>query len=155
MNISLNSLAYEHYAVGFDGIINRLMLINDENAKKNTGYPPYNIAKVDDTKYYIEIAVAGFTEDRLELTLEDSVLTVSGNTSIHEDTNHYIHRGIAARSFVRTFTLADNIVITGASLKNGMLSIDLLHEVVDEKKKIKIPISSYSLQPNNPEYLVE
>jgi molecular chaperone IbpA len=107
--------------------------------------------KNTDTQYSIEMAVAGFTEADLDITLKEGILTVKGNAEAKEDKN-YVHRGIAARSFVRTFTLADTIEISGASLENGMLIIGLENMIPEEKKERKIAISSYK---SKPELLVE
>ena len=136
--------------VGFDRIFDRVARMH-ENAEKATGYPPYNIMKVDNTSYYIEMAVAGFKENDLDITLKEAVLTVKGNVEAKEAKN-YVHRGIAARSFIRTFTLADTIEIRGASLENGMLTIELENVIPEEKKERKIAISSYK---STPELLVE
>ena len=136
--------------VGFDRIFDRITRMH-ETATKATGYPPYNIMRNTDTQYSIEMAVAGFTEVDLDITLKEGVLTVKGNAEAKEDKN-YVHRGIAARSFVRTFTLADTIEISGASLENGMLIIGLENMIPEEKKERKIAISSYK---SKPELLVE
>ena len=136
--------------VGFDRIFDRITRMH-ETATKATGYPPYNITKNADTVYSIEMAVAGFTEADLDITLKEGILTVKGNAEAKEDKN-YVHRGIAARSFVRTFTLADTIEISGAALENGMLIIDLENMIPEEKKERKIAISSYK---SKPELLVE
>jgi molecular chaperone IbpA len=136
--------------VGFDRIFDRITRMH-ETATKATGYPPYNITKNADTVYSIEMAVAGFTESDLDITLKEGILTVKGNAEAKEDKN-YVHRGIAARSFVRTFTLADTIEITGASLENGMLIIGLENVIPEAKKEKKIAISSHKTKP---ELLVE
>jgi molecular chaperone IbpA len=136
--------------VGFDRIFDRITRMH-ETTTKATGYPPYNIMRNTDTQYSIEMAVAGFTEADLDITLKEGILTVKGNAEAKEDKN-YVHRGIAARSFVRTFTLADTIEISGASLENGMLIICLENMIPEEKKERKIAISSYK---SKPELLVE
>ncbi len=136
--------------VGFDRIFDRITRMH-ETTTKATGYPPYNIMRNTDTQYSIEMAVAGFTEADLDITLKEGILTVKGNAEAKEDKN-YVHRGIAARSFVRTFTLADTIEISGASLENGMLIIGLENMIPEEKKERKIAISSYK---SKPELLVE
>src|SRR5207244_9901729 len=101
----------------------------DRVAKAAEGYPPYNIERLarDDhnpERLRITLAVAGFTHEQLEVTVEDSQLVIRGRQ--HDDkTRHYLHRGIAARQFQRTFVLADGMDVLGADLKNGLLSIDL------------------------------
>ncbi|MGY6646349.1 MAG: Hsp20 family protein [Salinarimonas sp.] len=114
------------FLLGFDEIEQAL----DRVAKGGgDGYPPYNIERLprsDDEpeRLRITLAVAGFTRDQLEITLEESQLVIRGRQN-DDKTRHYLHRGIAARQFQRTFLLADNMEVLGADLSNGLLSIDL------------------------------
>jgi molecular chaperone IbpA len=101
-------------------------------------YPPYNIKKVDENKYVIEMAVAGFGKQDLELELQDGTLTIKGNVS-SEDAD-YIYKGIAERAFTRQFTLADTVEVKNADLINGMLKIWLERFIPEEKKPKKISI---------------
>ena len=113
------------FLLGFDEIERVL----DRVAKAADGYPPYNIERVareldSPERLRITLAVAGFTRDQLDVTLEENQLVIRGRQ--HDDkTRQYLHRGIAARQFQRTFVLADSIEVMGADLKNGLLSIDL------------------------------
>ncbi len=129
--------------VGFDrfnDLFDKLMTDSDERFET---YPPYNIEKVSDDAYRITLAVAGFRIEDLNIVAENDVLKVSGRQSETEaDTqSNYLHRGIAARAFERTFRLADHIRIEGASLDHGLLTIGLVREVPEEKKPRIIQIN--------------
>lgn len=107
-------------------------------------YPPYNIESYEDDRYRVQIAVAGFTESDLDITVQDRTLVVTGKSS--QETNDgtetkYLHRGIARRSFERRFDLADTIRVTSAKLENGLLSIDMVREVPEALKPRKIDIA--------------
>ena len=127
--------------VGFD----RLASLLDEtlhHKHSSSSYPPYNIELVDENQYAITLAVAGFDEADLELQVEDGVLTVSGSKATQEKERRYLYQGIANRNFERKFDLADYIEIKGATLKHGMLTIDLAKEVPEAMKPRKITIGS-------------
>jgi HSP20 family molecular chaperone IbpA len=115
------------FLLGFDEIERAL----DRVAKAATdGYPPYNIERIarcenEPEKLRITLAVAGFTRDQLEVTLEENQLVIRGRQT-EDRTRHYLHRGIAARQFQRTFFLADGMEVMGADLSNGLLSVDLV-----------------------------
>lgn len=126
-------------AVGFDSVFKKLQEVTEHLPKIPT-YPPYNIAKVGDNKYVIEIAVAGFGKQDLELELQDGVLTVKGGISSKDDTE-YLFKGIADRAFTRQFTLADTVEVKNADLVNGMLKIFLERFIPEEKKPKKININ--------------
>lgn len=123
--------------IGFEPILKRLAEMSETLPKIPT-YPPYNIKKVDDNKYVIEMAVAGFGKQDLELELQDGTLTVKGNVST-EDAD-YIYKGIAERAFTRAFTLADTVEVKNADLINGMLKIWLERFIPEDKKPKKISI---------------
>ncbi len=120
------------YAVGFDRVFDQLNTYARNNAT-STGFPPYNIRKRDEYNYVIEMALAGFSKDDIEVEVAEGVLTVR---SIKENdvNDNPQYRGISYRKFNRKFTLADDIVVNDASLKNGMLKIDLERIVPEEKK---------------------
>ena len=128
--------------VGFD----RLAGMIDQAARLDgsQGYPPYNIERVDENAFAIEIAVAGFTEDDLEIETKEGLLTVAGKRGENEDGEgrNYLHRGIAQRSFIRRYQLADHVIVTGANLQHGVLRIDLIRELPEEKKPRKIEIGA-------------
>ncbi len=128
--------------VGFDRLFNALDAAQrvDESAYS---YPPYNIEKFDEDTYRISMAVAGFTEDELDVTVKENSLTVSGKKEkVEGDDKRYLHRGVAFRSFERRFDLADHIKVTGASLENGLLHIELVREVPEAAKPRSIEINS-------------
>ena len=105
-------------------------------------YPPYNIIRTAETKYDIEIAVAGFSEDELDIETQNGELIVKGESKSEADrVGNYIHQGIASRNFVRTFALADNVEIRGASVKNGILTIKLEVIVPEHEKPKKVAIT--------------
>lgn len=128
--------------VGFDRMAN--MIDQAARLDGSQGYPPYNIERVDENAFAIEIAVAGFTEDDLDIETKEGLLTVAGKKTETEDANgrNFLHRGIAQRSFIRRFQLADHILVTGAHLSHGMLRIDLVRELPEEKKARKIEIGA-------------
>lgn len=127
-------------SVGFDRLFDLL-----ENAsrgdQKSGGYPPYNIEAIDKDRYQITIAVAGFSQEELEIQSESNKLVVRGQRSNKEEGKNYLYQGIAARDFERTFELADHVRVTGASLRNGLLMIDLLKEIPEAMQPRKIAIS--------------
>lgn len=129
--------------VGFD----RLAALMDNAAQLNqngSGYPPYNIEKLDENQYGITLAVAGFEEAELSIGTERGVLTVSGQKANAADdgnqSHEYLHQGIATRNFERKFQLADHVEVTGANLANGLLTIDLVKEVPEALKPKSITI---------------
>ena len=125
-------------SVGFDTMFNRLM---NFPTQQDSGYPPYNIRKVDDYNYVIEIALAGFSENDIEVEVADGTLTVRSKEDKNTDTTQYVHRGIAQRSFSRSWTLCDDMIVKGAEFNNGLLNISLEKVVPEEKKPRLIPIT--------------
>jgi len=143
--------------IGFEPILKRLAEMSEAFPKVPT-YPPFNIKKVDENKYVIEMAVAGFGKQDIEIELEDGKLTVKGNTTwdklgeaIKDD---YLYKGIADRSFTRQFTLADQVEVKNADLVNGMLKIWLERFIPEEKQPKKIPIGE-TVEKSEPQLLVE
>ena len=128
------------HAVGFDEVLKRLTEFADAAPKMPT-YPPYNIKKTGENTYVIEIAVAGFGKQDIELTLADGILTVKGQVTTDEATD-YIFKGIADRAFTRKFTLADTIEVKNADMFNGMLKIWLERFIPESKKPKKIDINT-------------
>lgn len=122
-------------SVGFDRLFD--MLENSSFSGEN--YPPFDLIRLDDNRYRIEVAVAGFRRDEIDITSHQNQLLISGQKS-EDETSNYVHRGIANRSFERRFALADHIQVRGADLKDGMLSIELVREVPEAKKPRKIEI---------------
>jgi molecular chaperone IbpA len=109
-----------------------------DRSESATGYPPYNIRKDEENIYTIEMAVAGFSKEDLEAELKEGILTVRSKQD--QDDGEYLHRGIAKRAFSRSFTLSDDVVIKGADLINGMLTISLERIIPEEKKSRMIEI---------------
>ena len=127
-------------SVGFD----RLASLLDQSlqqSQSSSGYPPYNIEVVDELKYTITLAVAGFEEKDLDLQVENGVLSVRGSKSSDDKNRSYLYQGIANRNFERKFSLADHVEVKGANLSNGMLTIDLMKEIPEAMKPRKIQIS--------------
>ena len=130
-------------SVGFDrfgSLIDAAM----RTEKSGSGYPPYNIVDLQDNKYAITLAVAGFSDAELNIQLEKGVLTISGKKDKAEDKTKYLHQGIATRSFERKFNLADYIEVVDADLKDGMLTVSLLREIPEKMKPRTIAIGQNS-----------
>ena len=124
-------------AIGFDRLAN---LIESAASNGNAGYPPYNIEQLGDSDYRISMAVAGFTQEELELSFQENLLTVKGNKQADTGRN-YLYQGIAERGFERRFQLADYVRVKWADLKNGLLHIGLVREVPEAMKPRKIEIN--------------
>ena len=135
--LDLNGLFTPTY-VGFDRLFNE-MLKTQSRAKQAPTYPPYNLIKDGET-YTIEMAMAGLTDKDIDIVLEERTLTISYEKS-EEKVEGVIHQGLAQRSFKRSFNLADDIEIQKATLKNGLLSVEMERIIPDEKKPVKIKIS--------------
>ena len=142
--LSLRSLdipSIHKFGIGFDNIFNELDRLTQAN---QTNYPPYNIIKESDNDFSIEIAVAGFREGDISISVEKNILTVKGQQleTVGEEgkTTEYLHRGISARDFVRTFTLADHVEVVGAVNQLGILSINLKRIVPLEELPKQIDI---------------
>ena len=127
-------------AIGFDSIFEELNR-TFANTKTESNYPPHNIVKLDDTHYVIEVAVAGFAEDEIDVELKENVLTVKGEQNKDQEEIEYLHKGISARNFVRTFPLAEHIEVRGATVKNGILAVALEQVIPEEDKPKKIQIT--------------
>ena len=128
--------------VGFDRLAGLLdnVLTNDVSTQS---YPPYNIEKTGDDAYRITVAVAGFTDDELNIEAKDGQLVISGKKAAETDEQtQYLHRGIATRAFERRFQLADHVRATAAATENGLLHVDLVREVPDALKPRKIEIGA-------------
>src|SRR5438045_665742 len=138
MRSAFDFAPFRRSTVGFDRLFD--MLENNNLGQAQENYPPFDLLRVDDNHYRIELAVAGFNRDELDITSQQNVLIISGRKKEQEGDN-YIHRGIANRSFERRFALADHIKVTGADLKDGLLSIDLVREIPESLKPKKIDIS--------------
>ena len=127
--------------VGFDRM-QRLFEAASRAEEPNASYPPYNIEARGDNAYRITMAVAGFTADDIDLTAKDNTLVVSAKSRAETEGKTYLHRGLAARAFERRFELAEFIKVAGASLENGLLHVDLVREIPEERKPRKIEINA-------------
>ena len=125
--------------VGFDRLADLLQTAATDAA---TGYPPYNIERTDENAYRIEIAVAGFRREELEIEVKENLLTVQGRKTANDDTRRFLHRGLAERNFERRFQLADYVVVTDAQLADGLLSIALKRELPESMKPRRIDIQA-------------
>lgn len=128
-----------HSAIGFDRMAN---LLDSVARDAKPSYPPYNIEQVDENEYRITMAVAGFTEDQLEITSEQNTLLISGRQQDDSEDRNYLHRGIAARNFERKFQLAEHVKVVTARLENGLLHVNLVREVPEAMKPRKIAIEA-------------
>ena len=131
-------------SIGFDRVFDLL-----ENASRVTtvdNWPPYDIAKIGNDDYRITMAVAGFAENELSMTQEQNMLMVAGQKA-GDESGEYLHRGIAGRAFERRFQLADHVKVTGAGLKNGLLTIELKREIPEEMKPRRIEIGGGKAAP--------
>ena len=128
------------FSVGFDSVFDRFF---DMDLTRDSGYPPYNIRKINEAQYVIEIALAGFSKEDIEVEVTEGNLAIRSKEEKETDEDDsFVHKGIAKRSFLRSFKLSDDIIVKGADLKDGMLIIDLEKVIPDEKKPRLIQIGS-------------
>ena len=125
--------------VGFDRLFSML-----DGFEATPGYPPYNIERTGDDAYRISVAVAGFADSELSIEAKENTLTIKGEKHAKDEKNsgEVLYQGIAARAFERRFQLADHVQVTGASLVNGLLHVDLVREIPEAKKPRQIPIGN-------------
>ena len=127
--------------VGFDNLFNELeRLVEGTTPQRNTSFPPHNIIKVDDNRYVVEMAVAGFGQDEVDVEIQDGTLIVKGEKKDHAEVD-YLYRGIATRSFTKSIRLSETIEVRGAQFKDGILKIGLENVIPDHKKPRKIEFS--------------
>jgi molecular chaperone IbpA len=143
-NLTLRSFdipSIHKFAVGFDSVFDEIL----RTTNQNSNYPPYNIVKHGEDKFVIELAIAGFADSEVDITVEKNQLVVKGEKQIEltdsTQTIEYVHRGISARSFIRSWTLADYVEVSGAKMENGILSIALDRIVPEEQKPKRIKIT--------------
>jgi molecular chaperone IbpA len=134
---------FRRSTVGFDRLFDMLEN-NSFGQAQQENYPPFDLIKEDENQYRIELAVAGFKQDEIDITAQQNVLIVSGrkNEETEQKSSDYVYRGIANRSFERRFALADHIQVRGADLKDGLLSIELVREIPEAMKPKKINVGS-------------
>jgi molecular chaperone IbpA len=158
---------FDRFFVGFDKVAEKMASVADQAQTLAAKYPPYNLKKIDENKYTIELAVAGFAKQDLEIEIVDDKLIIRGNTQSGEPAEQdskgdwtwpqMLHQGLAMRPFTRTFTLSDNVEIRGASLLNGILKIVLEAIIPEHKKpkKVEIQDEEQTSAPSTAEYLAE
>ena len=128
------------FAVGFDRTFDTLQLLANSKAKE-ANYPPYNIRKLSDDQYTIELAIAGFNEKDIDVELTGENLVIKGNRP-KEATDGLLHQGLATRNFIKRFILSEDMIIKGAALSNGMLYVGVERVIPEEKKSRKIKLTS-------------
>ena len=140
MRSAFDFAPYRRSTVGFDRLFD--MLENSTFGQAGENYPPFDLIKAGDNEYRIELVVAGFKPEELDITAHENVLIVSGrkNEESEQKGADYVYRGIANRSFERRFALADHIKVKGADMKDGLLAIDLVREIPESMKPKKIEI---------------
>ena len=127
--------------LGFDKFFDDVEKLLTMDIQKST-FPPHNILKLDDTRYIVELAIAGFSKDEIDISVNAGVLTVKGEKEDKENEVHYLHKGIGTRSFTKTITVADTIEVKGAEFKDGILRIGLENVIPEHKKPRKIEIGN-------------
>lgn len=136
---SLDIPSIHKFGIGFDTMLDELMRLNAQQGQTN--YPPYNVVKLTDDKFNIEVACAGFAEGEIEINLDNRVLTVTGNKVVQDIIVDYLHKGISDRGFIREFTIAEHVEVIGAIMKDGILTINLERIVPEDKKPKSIAIT--------------
>lgn len=134
----------QHATLGFDRLFDEIerMLGSSEIQKSNSSFPPHNIIKLDENRYLVELAVAGFSKDEIDISVEDNLLIVKGEKNDKNTNITYLHKGIGTRSFTKTLTIADTVEVRGAEFKDGILRIGLENIIPDHKKPRKIQIGN-------------
>ena len=141
---TLDLPALHRATIGFDRLFDE-MERKFANSPNSNGYPPYNIAQINEDEYMISLAVAGFGMDNLDITKDKNILRVEGTSPKGDENVNYLHKGIGGRNFRREFTLADHVEVVSAGLELGMLNIHLQREVPEELQPKKIEIKDTSL----------
>ena len=134
---TMMDLFKDPFFIGVDRELNRLMHVHGAATKQS--YPPYDIIQVNEDEYEIHLAVAGLDKENVEVSVEDGILVITGEKS-KEDTKTYLHKGIAMRSFVRTFALGEYMEVVSAEMEDGVLVVNIKREIPEEKKPRQITI---------------
>ena len=135
---SLDIPSIHKFGIGFDTLFDDL-LRNSQQGQNN--YPPYNVVKLSDDNFYIEVATAGFSEGEIDIQLDNRLLTIKGNKKREDATPEYLHQGISNRDFVREFTLAEHVEVANALIKDGILTVFLERRIPEERKPKTIAIT--------------
>jgi molecular chaperone IbpA len=128
------------YAIGFDHLMDHMVALHKNDSLTGNDYPPYDIVKEGDNDYRIELAVAGFKKDELKINLKDNYLTIEGESNSKNSNGEYLHKNIARRSFIKRFSLADNVEVEDATFEDGVLAVSLKHNIPEEQKPKEIAI---------------
>lgn len=131
---------YRH-SIGIDSLFDRIVSQIDSSVNSNNNYPPYNIIKVTEDHYQVQVAVAGFEQGEVEVTFHDGQLIVTGERRETDHSVNYLHRGISARKFVRTWPLSEYVEVESAVIKDGILTVDLKRHVPDAMKPKTVAIT--------------
>ncbi len=133
-----NTVGYDRFGSLLDAAFNA--------ERQGAGYPPYDIELVDENKYAITLAIAGFQQSEIDVQVEKGVLTIRGKKDEPKKDSRYLHRGIATRAFERKFNLADHVEVVDAQLDNGLLHISLLKEIPEAMRPRKIPVNAFATE---------
>ena len=140
---TLNLPGFHKQFIGFDNLFDQMDRVFENSPTNGSGgYPPYNIAKLNDDEFMISLAVAGFAMEDLSIEKDKDMLKIEGSTPKGDEEVNYLHRGIAGRTFVREFNLAEHVDVKSAKLENGMLNIHLHTDIPEEMKPKKIKINT-------------
>ena len=132
--------AFNKFGIGFDNLFDDLMRVTQ--TQSSTNYPPHNVIKTGDDTVTIEVAVAGFSEGEIDISLDQRLLTVTGNKKRNDSVEYeYLHRGISSREFKQTFPLAEHVEVNGAAIKDGILTVHLERKVPESDKPKSIAIA--------------
>lgn len=127
--------------IGIDSLFDRIVSQIDNSVQSNNNYPPFNIIKVTDDHYQVQVAVAGFEQGEVEVTFHDGQLTITGERREPENVVNYLHRGISARKFVRSWPVSEYVEVEGAVVKDGILTVDLKRHVPESLKPKTVAIT--------------
>jgi molecular chaperone IbpA len=135
---SLDIPSIHKFGIGFDNMFDELMRMNSQQSQN---YPPYNVVKLSDDNFYIEVATAGFSEGEIDIQLDNRLLTIKGSKKREDASPEYLHQGISNRDFVREFTLAEHVEVSNALIKDGILTVFLERKIPEERKPKTIAIT--------------
>ena len=145
----------DKFFVGFDEQFNRIAKMHDDLTKNIPNYPPYNIKKTGDNTYVIELAVAGFAKQDIEIELADGKMVIKGNVQSEENENDFLWKGIASRNFTRVFALEDQVEVKDAEMINGMLKVFLERIIPEHKKPKKVEVKEKASKKSEASLLTE
>lgn len=131
-----------HTTLGFERMLDEVEKLLESEVKTQPSFPPHNIIKLDDNRYIIELAVAGFGRDEIDITVNDNKVVIKGERKDKDTSVQYLHRGIGGRSFTKEISIADTIEVRGAEFKDGILRVGLENIIPDHKKPRKIEIGN-------------